>query len=287
MKKAFKITIIVLISLAVLALGTLFVMTTNIPVLEPKGIIGMKERKLIIDATLLMLIVVIPVFVMTIVFSWKYRAKNPKGKYDPEFEDSNLAETIWWGVPFLIIIVLAIITWKSSHELDPFKPIESNKKPLTVQVVALEWKWLFIYPEQGIATINYLQLPKDVPIRFEITADAPMNSFWIPQLAGQIYAMPAMRTQLHIVANEIGTYRGGSSHLSGKGFAGMYFKTDVSAVKDFDMWVRSVKRSRKSLNIPEYIQLVKPTEYAPVETYTLAQPDLFDRIIMKYKPSQK
>ena len=282
MKKAFKVALIILLVLAACAVTVMYMSNHNIPVLDPKGMIGEKERDLIITASLLMLIVVIPVFVLTLIFAWIYREGNTKSKHHPDWEHNYIAEYCWWGVPVFIIAVLAVITWKSSHELNPFKPIVNGKQPIVVQAVALEWKWLFIYPEHGIATINFVQFPEKTPIHFEITSDAPMNSFWIPQLGGQIYAMPAMRSNLYLIANEPGNFRGCSANISGTGFAGMKFTAKSSSEEDFDQWVQSVKQSPKNLNFEEYQSLLKPSEYVPVTYYALIQEDLFDQIIMKY-----
>ena len=243
--------------------------------------IAAKERELIITASLLMLIVVIPVFIFTLFFAWRYRA-NGSAKHTPDWEHNNIAEYCWWGVPLMIVIILAVITYKTSHELNPFKPIHTGKKPITIQAVALDWKWLFIYPEEGIATINYVQFPEKTPINFEITSDAPMNSFWIPQLGGQIYAMPAMRTKLHLIANETGIFRGSSANISGKGFAGMVFQAEAALEADFNDWVESARESDKELTLETYKGLVKPSEYAPVSVYRLIQSDLFEHILMKY-----
>ncbi len=281
MKTNFKILISVLVIIAAIAVSVLYIRSHSIAVLDPKGMIGEKERDLIITASLLMLIVVIPVFVFALFFAWKYRAGN-KARHDPDWEHNYIAEYCWWGVPLFIVVILAVITWKSSHELNPFKPLDSTTKPLTIQVVALEWKWLFIYPEQGIATINFVQFPEKTPINFEITADAPMNSFWIPQLGGQIYAMPAMRSKLHLIANEVGSYRGASANISGEGFAGMVFTANSSTDADFNQWVLSVQQSSGQLNLDTYNQLVEPSAYNPVAYYKLGQPDLFDQIMMKY-----
>jgi cytochrome o ubiquinol oxidase subunit 2 len=287
MKKAFKIALIILLILAGFALTIMYISNHNIPVLDPKGVIAEKERDLIITASLLMLIVVIPVFILTLAFAWVYREGNAKAKHLPDWEHNYIAEYCWWGVPIFIIAILAIITWKSCYELNPFKPIETEKSPLTVQAIALEWKWLFIYPEQGIATINFVQFPEKTALNFEITSDAPMNSFWIPQLGGQIYAMPAMRSKLHLIANEPGVFRGCSANISGTGFAGMKFTAKSSSEEDFNDWVQSVKQSPKNLNLEEYQHLLKPSEYVPVAYYVLTQEDLFDRILMKYmQPSQ-
>ena len=286
MKKSFRIVFIFLITLASVALFFLFISTHNIPVLEPKGMIGVKERDLIVTAALLMMIIVVPVFILTWVFAWRYRSGNGKAKHTPDWEHNSIAECSWWGVPFIIIIVLAVITYTSSHELNPFKPIDTGERPLKIQAIALEWKWLFLYPEYGIATVNYLQFPEKRPLAFEITADAPMNSFWIPQLGGQIYAMPAMRSTLHLIANEKGKFRGASANLSGTGFAGMSFTAEAVAKKDFEDWVSFVRSSSEGLGFREYNRLVKPSEYHPVEYFVLTRQDLFEQIIMKYMSPQ-
>ena len=250
--------------------------------------IGKKERDLIVTASELMLIVVIPVLILTWFFAWRYRAGNEKAKHAPDWEHNSIAEYCWWGVPCIIIAILGVMCWKSSHELSPFKPIVNGKKPLTIQVVALDWKWLFIYPEQRIATVNFIQFPEKTPLHFEITADAPMNSFWIPQLGGQIYAMPAMKTQLHLIADETGSFRGASANLSGKGFAGMVFTAKSSSEQEFNQWVQGIKSGGNHFGVKEYNQLVEPSEYNPVATYLLTQPDLFDQILEKYLvPPQK
>ncbi len=282
MKKAFKIAVSILLLLAVFAAFVLYVTTHDIAVLNPKGMIGVKERNLIITASLLMLIVVIPVFILTWAFSLRYHEKNQKGRHEPNWEHNYIAEYCWWGVPMVIIIILSVITWKSTHELNPFKPLESSKKAVTIQVVALNWKWLFIYPEQGIATVNYVQFPEKTPINFEITADAPMNSFWIPQLGGQIYAMPAMRTKLHLIADETGTFRGMSANISGEGFSGMNFSAKATTELEFEQWVQKVRQSSQSLSLKKYNELVEPSQYNSVELYSLPNRDLFEQILNKY-----
>lgn len=282
MKKTFITILIILLVLGAGALLTLYIASHNIAVLEPKGLISGQERDLIVTCSLLMLVVVVPVLILTFVFAWKYRESNEKSKHTPDWEHNYIAEMCWWGVPFVIIVILAVITWKTSHELNPFKPIITEKKPVEIQAVALNWKWLFIYPEQGIATINFVQFPEKTPINFEITADAPMNSFWIPQLGGQIYAMPSMRSKLYLLANERGSYSGRSSNISGKGFAGMVFTAKSTSDEEFNEWVDSVSGSAKSLNMESYDELVKPSEYDPVSYYILSDKDLFNKIIMKY-----
>ena len=174
-----------------------------------------------------------------------------------------------------------------TYELDPYKPIVSDVKPMKIQVVALQWKWLFIYPEENIATVNYFQFPQKTPIHFEITADAPMNSFWIPRLGGQIYAMPKMKTELYLMADEPGSYNGASANLSGVGFAGMHFIAEASTDETFQEWVKNAKQSSNTLNLEEYNQLAKPSKNNPVTVYQLEEKDLFHEILMKYMLPQK
>lgn len=286
MNKKIRIALGICLFITVIALPIFFIATHNIDVLDPKGLIAEKQRHLLLVASSLMLVVVIPTFLMFLFFAWKYR-EHKGSKYSPDWDFNFIAEICWWGVPFVIIIILSIITFKTSHSLNPFKPLESDKKPIEIQVVALQWKWLFIYPEYGIATVNYIEFPKDTPVNFEITADAPMNSFWIPQLGGQIYAMPAMRSKLHLMAGELGSYRGVSANISGSGFAGMVFTAKATTDQEFKNWISSVRGSTKSLGMMEYENLVLPTEYVPVSYYRLQKNDLFDAVIMKYKMPSK
>lgn len=261
---------------------TLFLGGCNVPILEPKGIVALHERNLILIAVALMLIVVIPVFIMTFVFAWKYRASNTKAKYDPEFTHSTWIELICWGVPCAIIAVLATITWISTHELDPYKPLDVSTKPITIQAISLDWKWLFIYPEQNIATINYIQFPVNVPINFKITSDAPMNSLWIPELSGQIYSMTGMQTKLHMLATTLGDYNGGSASFSGAGFSDMNFITRVSTQEEFDNWVTQVKKSPNTLSASVYDEIAKPSEKTPVTYYSSVKEGLYQDIINKF-----
>ncbi len=259
----------------------------KIAVLFPQGIIGLKERNLLFIIQALMLLVIIPVYILTFIFSWKYRADNPKAKYDPDLVDNRLAEYIWWGIPIVMTLIVSVLTWVKTHELDPFKPIPSHNKEMTIQVVALQWKWLFIYPEEKIATVNFVQFPKETPIRFVITADAPMNSFWIPHLGGQIYAMPKMKTELHLIADAVGDFRGSSANLSGEGFAGMTFITRASTDEDYHRWVESAKQSSKALDLKEYDKLAAPSQNNPVEIFQLKDETLFEEIINKYMHPKK
>lgn len=281
MKKAL-IALLVLGIIGFVSFLTSYVGSHNMGIFNPKGIIAESEMKLIMTAIGLMLIVVIPVFIMLATFAWRYRAGNTKAKYTPDWHENKTLEIIWWGVPAIIIAILATITWTSSHALDPFKPLDSSVKPVTVQAVALDWKWLFIYPEQNIASVNLVEFPVGTPVNFQITADAPMNSFWIPQLAGQIYAMAGMDTKLHLMADEVGDYAGMSSNYSGFGFSGMKFTAHATTQEEFDQWVRTVRQSPVSLSAEEYALLAKKSRENPVAYYSSVADDLYGDIIMKF-----
>lgn len=260
---------------------------SNFAVLNPKGTIAGQQRSLIVFAALLSLFVVVPVFTMTAYISLKYREGNPKkARYDPEFDHHRLIEAVWWGVPLILIAILSVVTWRTSHSLDPFKPISSNKPPLTIQVVALQWKWLFIFPEQKIASVNFAQVPVDRPLKFVITSDAPMNAFWVPNLGGQVYAMSGMSSDLNLLAEKPGDYPGVSANVSGKGFADMKFIIRAGSVTDFDSWVRDVQNSGLSLNQGAYNQLARQgTNKKPVY-YGSVDDSLYNKVIMKYMGSE-
>jgi len=252
-------------------------------VLDPKGVMAAQEKDLIFIALGLMLIVVIPVFIMTFLFAYKYRASRPNEKYTPDWEHNNWLEFIWWLIPCIIIAILGTITWKTTHELDPYKPLVSNVEPIEVDVVSLDWKWLFIYPKENIATVNYLAIPANTPVNFKITADSPMNGFWIPQLAGQIYAMQGMQTQLHIMATENGDYTGRGATFTGPGFSDMHFIVHVTDDADYQSWLSQVKSSNaEQLSTQRYIELARPSEKDPVTSFNGVADNLFDDIMMKF-----
>ncbi|HEY5220951.1 MAG TPA: COX aromatic rich motif-containing protein [Candidatus Paceibacterota bacterium] len=252
-------------------------------VFDPQGPIALYERNLIILAVALMLLVAIPMLILLYTFAWKYRAGNKKAKYDPEHVGGAWRQLLWWAIPAVIIVAIAIINWQSTHALDPFKPIASNNPPLTVEVVALQWKWLFIYPAQGIATVNFLEFPEQTPVHFILTADAPMSSFWIPELGSQIYAMSAMQTQLSLEASSTGEYIGKDTEINGAGYAGMTFTAKSVSQNDFNAWLASVKNSSNTLTLAEYNSvLLPPSTYAPSSTYSSVDPGLYDTILMKY-----
>jgi len=257
--------------------------------LSPSGDIAMQQRDLIVISVALMLIVILPVMALTVWFAWRYRASNTRATYKPDWHHSTLIELVIWSGPLLIIIALGAITWVSTHKLDPYRPLEridaqrpisaDTVRPLRVEVVALDWKWLFLYPEYGIATVNELAAPVDRPIEFRLTSSNVMNSFFIPALAGQVYTMAGMQTQLHAVINAAGTYKGFSSNYSGAGFSGMHFQFHGMEEADFDGWVARVQASEQALSRVTYLQLEAPSEREPVRYYGSVDASLYDAIL--------
>ncbi len=272
------------IGLSSLLAATLMLSGCDMVLMNPKGAIGVEQKTLILTAFGLMLIVVIPAIVMAIVFAMRYREANKSATYRPNWAHSNKIELVVWTVPILIIITLATITWKTTHELDPYKPLVSDQKPVTIEVISLDWKWLFVYPEQGIATVNEIAFPTGVPVNFKVTSDSVMNSFFVPQLGGQIYAMAGMQTKLHLIANEPGTYNGISASYSGAGFSGMKFTATATPDRaGFDEWVQKVKASSKTLDtVQAFNELAKPSENNPVEYFSSVKPNLFQETIAKF-----
>lgn len=271
---SFSIILIALFTLSGCELGGM---------LTPRGPIADTQLKLLGFATGLMLLVVVPVIFLAIYFAWRYRA-NGRGKYAPEWSHSTKLEIVWWGIPCIIIGILATVTWFTTHSLDPYKPLASTKKPLTIQTIALDWKWLFIYPDYGIATINYIEVPVNRPIHFEVSSAAPMNSFIIPQLGGQIYAMTGMKTQLNLLANKPGVYRGFSANYTGAGFAEMQFYAKATSEAGFSRWVRTVKRSSQRLTWQTFWKKwVKPSEKVKPIYFGRVDKHLFTDVINHYK----
>jgi cytochrome o ubiquinol oxidase subunit 2 len=271
---------------AVAALAILMVLTTgcgeSIIVLNPKGEVGKQQMDLMVITTLLCLIVIVPVLIITFVIIWRYRHRpGSTAKYTPEWEHSTKLETIWWGIPIIIIAIIGVITVKYTYQLEPSKPLASAKEPIVIQVASLDWKWLFLYPKQGIATVNYVQFPDNVPVRFELTSDAPMNSFWIPQLGGQIYTMSGMAMKLNLIADEPGDYMGSGANFSGKDFAQMKFIARASSQTDFDTWVAGVKKSSTDLTSAGYAALAQQGTSGQ-RAYGSFPPGLFNYIVNKY-----
>lgn len=255
-------------------------------VLNPAGDVALQQRNIIYFSTGLMLLIIVPVLVLIVLFAWRYRAKG-KGSYDPNFDHSTTLELVIWAAPLLIIIALGALTWSSTHLLDPFrplnriaagKPVNPAEAPLRVQVISMDWKWLFIYPDQGVAAVNELVLPVNRQVRFEITSTNMMNTFYAPTLAGMIYAMPGMTSQLHAVLNRPGEYEGYSGNYSGRGFSDMRFTLKGVDGAGFDAWVAAARAGGQPLQTPNYLALEKPSEKVPVIRYGSVSPELFDRI---------
>jgi cytochrome o ubiquinol oxidase subunit 2 len=256
--------------------------------LKPSGDVAVQQGQLIMVATVLMLMIIVPVIALTLLFAWRYRQSNPQANYAPDWDHSLQLELLIWAAPLLIIIALGAVTWISTHTLDPFRPlgrikagqtVPAQARPLEVEVVALDWKWLFIYPDQGVAVVNELAAPVDVPIHFDITSESVMNAFFIPALVGQIYAMPGMQSQLSAVINQPGRYEGFSSNYSGAGFSGMHFTFRGISAADFDQWVQTAKAAGGELNRDGYLALARPSENEPVRYYGAVAPDLYDAIL--------
>jgi len=260
----------------------------NMVVMAPSGDIAMQQRDLILISTVLMLLIIVPVLFLTVFFAWRYRVSNTNAKYDPEWHHSTALEVVIWSAPLIIIIALGAVTWISTHKLDPYRPLDridaqravtAETKPINVEVVALDWKWLFFYPDYGIATVNEMAAPVDVPINFKITSSSVMNSFYVPALAGMIYAMPGMQTRLHAVINKEGEYDGLSANYSGDGFSHMRFKFHGLQQEGFDQWVARVKAQGTALNRDAYLKLEKPSTKEPVRYYATVDDSLYTSIL--------
>ncbi|MFI5411944.1 ubiquinol oxidase subunit II [Kaistia sp. UC242_56] len=255
-----------------------------IGVLNPQGPVGQAEKLILINSVAIMLTIVIPTILVTLFVAWWFRASNKKASYQPDFVYSGQIELIVWAIPILVVVLLGGIAWIGSHDLDPPKPLVASVKPLEVQVVSLDWKWLFIYPEQGIATVNQLIIPAGTPVHFELTSSSVMNAFFVPQLGGMIYTMHGMRTNLNLLANQPGEFHGLSSNYSGNGFSGMNFTVRAVAGADFPAWVETAQQSTKVLDDAAYIALSHPTQNVPPTIYKLGSPELFRSILTQKLP---
>ena len=258
---------------------------STIVLFDPKGPIGESERFLIIVAIALMAIVVIPVFIMAVWFPLKYRAANTAAAYLPKWSYSAKIDLVMWAVPMAIVTVLAMLAWTRTHALDPYKPIPSTEKPINIEAISLDWKWLFIYPDQNIATVNQITFPVKVPLSFKITSDTVMTSFFIPQLGSQIYAMAGMQTRLHLLADKPGTYAGHNNQISGRGYADMHFKANAVSREEFQSWVQKIRQSPEKLDLDRYEKLANPSVGHTVIYFSSVKPDLFEYILRKSDPT--
>ncbi|HET9174360.1 MAG TPA: ubiquinol oxidase subunit II [Candidatus Saccharimonadales bacterium] len=270
--------------LALLVIAILYLHNRSFAVLSPRGPVSHKEKSLIVFAAILSCIVVIPVYALTIVIALRYRETNRtrKVKYRPNSDHSRIFEGIWWGIPLIIVSVLSVVTWQSSHALDPYKSLDATVKSINIQVVNLDWKWLFIYPDNRVASVNQVAIPVNTPINFVITSDTVMNSFWIPQLGSQIYAMPGMITQLHLMATKGGDYYGSPANISGKGFASMTFDVKALSTSAFNTWISHAEASSQKLSLQAYERLSAPSVNNPVEYFSSPSTNLFTYTVMKY-----
>jgi cytochrome o ubiquinol oxidase subunit II len=253
-------------------------------ILDPRGPIGAADGTILIDSIAIMLAIVVPTIIAIFAFAFWFRASNAKANYMPRWAHSGRIELVVWSIPTLTIILLGGVAWLGAHHLDPGKPIEGSSKTLAIQVVSLDWKWLFIYPDQKIATINTLTVPVGTALQFEITSASVMNAFFIPQLGSMIYTMNGMTSRLNLLADRIGTYRGLSSHFSGDGFSDMSFDVNVVSDSDFAAWSQRAVSSDRTLDVSAYTKLAQPSTKSEREVYRLDDPHLFDAIVTQKLP---
>lgn len=284
--KSRPVRLFVLLLLGLSLCVAILLQGTDIKLLNPKGLIAGEQRQLMLVSTCIMLAFGVVVLFFLYFFAWKYRETNKKATYDPNASRGRLPALAFWAMPTAIMLILASIMIPATFRLEPQDSIQTDKDPLTIQVVALRWKWLFIYPDQNIATVNYVQIPVDTPVEFQLTADeTPMSSFWIPHLGGQLYAMTEHVNRLNLMAHSTGDYEGSAAEINGPGFAGMRFNTRVSSQEAFDAWVQGTKQSQGALSMQEYEQLLKPTEHHATTTYASRDPKIYSTILSKYAGS--
>jgi len=261
-----------------IASAAMLTASCNEGVLDPQGPVGKAERVILLDSTAIMLAVVIPVIVLTLVFAWWFRARNARARYRPEWEYSGRIEMIIWSIPALIVLFLGGIAWTGSHDLDPPVPLAGSAAPLDIEVISLDWRWLFIYPHEGIASLNRLVVPAGVPLRFRLTSTTVMNSFFVPQLGSQIYAMPNMVTRLNLQADQPGTFEGLSAQFSGDGFSDMRFDLVSTETEEFKAWLNSTKTQGGVLDARTFDELTRPAKADGTKTYAQVSEGLFDTI---------
>ena len=282
MRRLFRILMLPLVIAGLVLLGWWLLKDVQMDVLAPSGEIATKQRNLLLFTVILSASVVVPVFTLLAVISIRYRDTNTKAAYRPNWGENRKLEIVWWGIPIAIISVLAVVTWFTSHSLDPYKKIASSNPPVNVQVVALQWKWLFLYPDYGIATVNQLPVPVDTPLSFTLSADAPMSAFWIPSLGSQIYTMNGMSSQLNLLANHTGDYKGYSTNINGRGYSDMTFMVHAMQRKQFASYVEHIQGLRADMTQAQYAKLAAPSVQKGETAYRLTHTDLYDTIVQKY-----
>jgi cytochrome o ubiquinol oxidase subunit II len=266
-------------ALAVILISTALLLASCQGVLDPQGPIASAQRLLLINATAIMLVVVVPVIVATLAFAWWYRSSNSRATRSLDESYEGRVEFVTWSIPALTVILLSGVIWIGSHQLDPRAPIEAKSDPLRVDVVALDWKWLFIYPDQSVAAVNQLVIPTETPVEFRLTSATVMNSFFVPQLGSQIYTMGGMITHLHLLADNPGEYPGFSANFSGDGFSDMRFIAKAVPTADFNAWLEQVRGTGSALDDAAYAELAKPSKAVPPTTYRSVEPKLFEHIL--------
>ena len=271
--------------IAIAVAVSLLTAACNRGVLDPVGPIGAQEKQLLINSTAIMLAIIIPTMIATVAFVWWFRRGNTKATYRPDWEYSGAIEMVVWAIPALTIMLLGGITWIGSHDLEPSQPLPSKTQPINVEVVSLDWKWLFIYPDQGVATVNQLVVPAGVPVSYRLTSATVWNSFFVPQMGSMIYTMPRMTTRLHLQADRPGVYDGLSSHYSGEGFSGMQFKVHAVSPQQFAAWAQSARGKGPALDGAGYAELSRPSSYVKPLTYGAVAPGLFDAIVADRLPA--
>lgn len=269
---------------SILALSSIGLASCSGGVLDPIGPVGAGNARILIDATVVMLAIVIPTILLAFWMAWHFRASNTKAEYLPYWSYSGRIEAVVWSIPTLTIMFIGGEIWVGSHRLDPFRPLSSDVAPLEVQVVSLDWKWLFIYPEQRIATINQLVVPVGTPVRFSITSASVFNSFFVPRLGSMIYAMPGMVSQLHLQADQAAQLWGISAQFSGDGFSDMQFEVLSMQAADFEAWAASVRGAGPVLDQPTYVRLMEQTQNVPPMTYRAVDPELFQSVVTQKIP---
>jgi cytochrome o ubiquinol oxidase subunit 2 len=262
-----------------LAAGALLASCRRAGVLDPQGPVSGAERLILLNATAIMLVVVLPVIVLTLAFAWRYRASNKAAVYRPDWSYSGQIELVIWSIPAMVVILLAGVGWTSSHELDPARKLKADSAPIRIEVVSLDWKWLFIYPDEHIAAVNQLYVPAGAPIEFMLTSASVMNAFFVPQLGSQIYTMPGMTTRLNLMADHPGDFPGFSSQFSGSGFSDMHFLVHAVSPSDFKLWLAKTQSGGLKLDEKSYGELMQPTSDAPFQTYGSVDPKLFENIV--------
>lgn len=277
------ILFVVLVLIVLVLVIRLLLSGNNAALFNPRGLIAQQQFNLLMLSVTILFALAIPTLIVFYLFAWNYRESNTKARRDNHTHYGKLFNFFIWTIPSTFILILAFNMWPATHNLAPQKAVASSAKPLTIQVVALRWKWLFIYPEQHIATVNAIEVPVDTPLQFDLTADEiPMSSFWVPQLGGQLYAMTGHENRLNLMATAPGNYNGGAAEINGAGFSGMKFVVGAGSTEDFNQWVHHVKQYPKSLNNDEYSRLLIPSQNNPAAAYSDVSPSLYNNIVMKY-----